>query len=513
MANNTHGFVNEIKNYELIRGLIRQLFQYGDSSTKELADSKRFGSTTNLYAHLKRLQNYLKDDRLQTNAVKAAGVTKKTTRLIYDPLTYPINNLTETFQECIFDINDIVFYFTLMQMFTTNNYEPVENIKEFLFHEFEDPFTLPNLIEDFFEIIREKRKILYENGYLNIPKNMLDAEPFSEAYFRRYFNKLKNEMGIFENTEPVTDHAYEKDGKKSNTIKVKNEDNEYFYKLTSDIFQDIGENTAVMDNLLDMVRFMYNQSDIAVPGWQLANTLTTYMFCKGMANIDTKEEPIFQFMDTNVLNVIDNDIFWELINAIHSHNVISFDYTTGDEPTITVYPIRVIAERQYGRQYLFAYHYNSGEYYIYRLDKISNVELLKKDTSSKYSFLTSDGCISDADIDKRLNELYQRIFANALNIDIRNHENPQNVLIHFNTNTKNRSVLLPKVTNKTNHGEVINETETGFDYKITVPNTIEIIPWIRSFGAQAVVDAETNPELYSKIKNELSEIIKRYESV
>jgi len=88
MAKNDHGFVNETKNYEIIRGLIRHLFQYGDSSIKELADSKRFGSTTNLYAHLKRIQNYLKDDRLRTNTFKADGITRKTTGIIYDPLTY-----------------------------------------------------------------------------------------------------------------------------------------------------------------------------------------------------------------------------------------------------------------------------------------------------------------------------------------------------------------------------------------------------------------------------------------
>lgn len=519
MATDNHGFTNEIKNYELVRGLIRHLFQYGDLSKKELAESKLYGSTTNLSYRMKQIQNYLKDDRLRTISIKEGNKTIKTTNIVYDPLTYPVNNLTETFQECTYDINDITFYYCLLQMFSEEDPEDEEIIDEYLLHDAATPFTLPDLIDDFFEVIRQRREYLYKLGQLRLSHDELDSPIFSYETFRRLFNKLKNELGIFIDTAPIDDHVdFPKDQKqfhkstKTSKEKVKNKDNEYFYRLSDDIFSICDEDPDTLNNLMDMIRFFYNQSDIAVPGWQLANTLHSYMYFKGLVeDFDYIEEPIFQFCDSNALSVIDNDVFWTLLDYIYTKQPITFEYSVGEVKNPEVFPIKIVCERQYGRQYLFAYNYRDKKYYIYRLDRISKIDSLNMSDNDKLNF--KQDISTPSDIDEFLSESYKKAFKNAWNIDISNYEAPQSILIHFKDSKARIFHLLQTIKNINREGEIQNETETSFDYLTIVPNTIEIIPWIRSFGSSATVDKEHNPDLYEKLKNNLTEMINRYEPI
>lgn len=517
------GFKNEIKQYEIIRGFIRQLFQYGDKSSEELAKSNCFGATSNVSYLVRRVRNYLQDDRLIESSIKDNKTSIKNKSLVYDPLSYPINNLTATFQEHTFDISDITFFFTLMQMFVDESYymdnedEDPDNrfclFEDFIEYTF-NTFTLKDLIQNFFEILKTKKVFLYKKGQLSIKKKDLEMSTFSESKFRRFFNKLKDDLGIFIDTLPPT--LLEKNQNHSiNPLtygKKKSMENIYYYKLSNDIFSHFIDDQKMLKSIYDMVCFFYNQSDIAVPGWQLSNTLRTYIYSNYPAtDIFSHEEPIYQFIDNNVLTVLDAEIFWDLVTAIHNHKAVSFIYKTPEnELCISVYPIKVISERQYGREYLFAYSYENTKFLIYRLDRISNVHDYNISDKIKYSFLKVEDLNN---IDEALKNIYDFVFRDAWNVDISNYENPQTILLHFKTRNENLQNLKDRISSRTSKGIIKNESESGFDFEIKVTNTIEITPWIRSFGSEATVDKEHNPELHNKIKNELTEILTRYESI
>ena len=521
MPNKNNSFVNEIGNYELIRGLIRYLFQYGDLSNAELAASKQYGSTTNISYHMKRIKNYLADSRLCGDSFKENGRRIKNTRLINDPLAYPINNLTETFEKCVFNVDDLIFYYTVLQLFfdsTNCNVEDYEGDEaEPLFHSIlysNNIFTFKQLSDSFWDTLLKKKYLLYNKGQIKSTGDQLSKTPFSEEKFRGDFNKLKDELGIFINT--LSPYSAVKSGSSEiNPIvdkKVKDKDNQYFYKLSNDIFGHFVDDPQMLENIYDMVCFFYNHSDIAVPGWQLANTLRTYIYSNyPSTKINKAEIPIYHFTDSNVLNVLDADVFWDAITAVHNHNAISFDYKAQEnEYQIIVYPIKVISERQYGRQYLFAYCYSDKAYYIYRLDRMRDIRTLDLNKEEKYAFI---GTEKQDDIDKELKNIFEVVFENAWNIDIKNYENPKSVLIHFRKGKGNLEWIKRTVSMKRGNGEIINETDEGFDYRVKVTNTVEIIPWIRQFGAQATVDRDANPELHEKLKNEMMEMLSRYESV
>lgn len=60
----------------------------------------------------------------------------------------------------------------------------------------------------------------------------------------------------------------------------------------------------------------------------------------------------------------------------------------------------------------------------------------------------------------------------------------------------------------------ITKLENGqIDFTVEVQDECELIPWIRSFGAYAVVDSETNPFLAQKLKFDWKEALKQYETI
>ena len=544
MPNDNQGFTNEIQHYEKIREFIRQLFRYGDRSNNELKDSGRFGGTTTVSYHIKRLKHYLSDERILTNKIKTDdNKTFKSTSIVYDPLSYPINNLVNTFQECKFNVKDLLFYFNLMQSFVDDSDDMLEDDEyeddDEITQNINDPFTLTwkseknvfNSSSHSWEVIEAKEGLMYkvferiknnytslkEKGLFSGDKNEIEKEieeaPFSELSFREdYFYKLKDDLGLIIQVGSVSDsddywgkNALDTETKE----KKKDERGYYYYRLTNDIFKDFCNSKTVLPRLLSMIRFFYNKSDIAVPGWQLSNTLETYMYDLVFDN--PKEQPCFQFSDSNALTVIDNDVLWDLLCSIHRRDPVIFCYTQGDEPEVTVFPIRIISERQYGRQYLMAYHYNSGQTYIYRIDRISKVRIVQMTESEKYVFIPNLG--PDTDIQKELDAIYEERMKYAWNIDFSKCENPKTVLLHFKTAPDRLDSLLHSVSQRHPEGIIFNKTENGFDYKITLANTIEIKPWIRGWGSLVTVDLESNPELYEEIKNEFMEILKKYEPV
>ena len=219
---------------------------------------------------------------------------------------------------------------------------------------------------------------------------------------------------------------------------------------------------------------------------------------------DPDERPCFEFDDVNALNIVDNDIFWTLITSIHNNRTIKLEYLpqqdniNPDNPgtvSYTLLPIKVIAERQYGRQYLFAYNYQEDKYRIYRLDRISEIEELKK------------GEILRETLDNK----YRETFRYAWNIDATG--TTTDVLLHFKVSNERQEQLIKYLGSQRLQGTVSNQTDTGFDYTITVTNETEIKPWIRSLKADVTVDPVTNPLLHSQLKSEIEEILKRYESV
>ena len=112
------------------------------------------------------------------------------------------------------------------------------------------------------------------------------------------------------------------------------------------------------------------------------------------------------------------------------------------------------------------------------------------------------------DVHAAYNRIYNEHTKNVWNIALG--ETISTVIIHFTFPKDDYSKWLNRLVTTQHHGTITELGNGKVDFTIDVCNELELIPWIRSFGAYAIVDINTNPELATKLKSDWEEALKQY---
>lgn len=489
---NTHAFQSDIKHYDKIRDILRYLYMYGSSSKEELVEKKLSKSISSFYDTKQRIENYIDGEYLQEYKPKEKGSGKKY-RFMYDPFICPVNYLADTYQNCSYVIDDFIFYFCLMQSFANPNFrqKPYEYAsdkyrKKDDCMEYMHEFTIRDLATTL-QIVFEANQDLLE-VFNSIPVNEEHGELlFTLPKVRARLQEL-SDIGIIVNTSKDT------------------------YRLSDDIFANL-EKDELKDVQL-MTQYFYNCSFLTIPGYYLSATIGEYIQTIFIEKTDSffnkQENPIFIYKNHRLQNVIDDDITWAVLDAIHNINAIQYKYRTksGFLKECTVLPMKLVIDYQYGRQYFFCYDYEYKVFNMQRLSSVSEITIAKKiKEPQKYEFCT-EKITEDTDLHRMYNQVYSQHFEQVWNIAM--NEKSSKVLIHFTFPDREYTKQLNRLKSTRHHG-ILTELGNGrVDFSVTVQSELELVPWIRGYGAYAVVDSNINPELANKLKTDWQEALKQY---
>ncbi|MCI9337218.1 MAG: WYL domain-containing protein [Lachnospiraceae bacterium] len=490
MAKNTHAFQNDIKHYDKIRDILRYLYLYGSSSKEELVEKGLVKSISSFYDIRQRIENYLDGEYLQEHKSSEKNTGKKF-RFLYDPFRCPVNYLAETYQNCSFVTDDIIFYFCLMQSFVDPDFpdEPYDYLEDSGFLGCPESIDTDTdvAITDLITII----KSIYVSNQ-SVLQHLNDIMPDSE-HNKKLFTWARIRARIAELT----------------SLGILAESGDGRYLLSSDIFAKI-EADELSDVQL-MTQFFYNCSFLTVPGFYLSSTIGQYsqaVYAKETDCFFNKQEnPVFFYKNHRLQSVIDDDVTWTILTAIHSASVIHYSYRTknGELLQYDMLPMKVVIDRQYGRQYFFGYNYNSRKFYMPRISSIAAIRIDPAfDKARRYEFLHSP----EADIHAVYGRLYQEHIENVWNIALG--DTVSKVIIHFTFPEREYAKLLNRVKSARHHGTVTERGNGRVDFVVETKNELELVPWIRSYGPYAVVDVQNNPELAAKLKSDWKEALKLY---
>ena len=479
MAKKTNIFLNDIKNYDLIREMLHHIYMYGNYSKGDIVKNNIAGSQRSVYDMINRIKNYLHGEYLTTHKLPNRKQDKQGYRFKYDPFQCPINYLADTYRNCSYVVEDFIFYFTILQSF-----KPYEKHNSYAQHKLsryasdvseliiDGKYHYETLISNFHDVLMANEDILQLSGQSDTSLFTDSEALFTPAKTRDRLHELV-ELGIIIKEDSL-------------------------YSLAPDIFEQYEE---YIDNIFLLVQFFYNCSDLCIPGYYLAHTLSQYSITLGREEnskiFSEQENPVFFYKNLSIQNVIDDNTLWSIINAIDGLYPIALKYKNKEKivQSYNVFPIKVIIERQYGRHYLFAYNYTYQNFIMFRLDSVSGVkpsEAVEK--TEVFEFLEDEN-----DIEKQLNNLYNKQMENVWNTT--RTDTMYDILIHFSCDSDYYSQLLNRVAATGRYGTIIPINDTSFDYKIKVKSYIEMKPWIRNFGEYAIVDRYTSPELFEEIKN------------
>lgn len=491
MAKKTNIFLNDIKNYDLIRDMLRHIYMYGNYSKGDIVKNHLIGSERSVYDMINRIKNYLTGAYLTTHKLPNRKQDKNGYRFKYDPFQCPINYLADTYRNCSYIVEDFIYYFTLLQSFKPytgyNSYKHydldyyIDDVSELTIN---GEYTYDTLMSNFHDVLMTNEDILQKLKQSQCSDSVDSENLITPSKARDRLAELV-ELGIIRR-------------------------NNNMYSLAPDILEEYED---YLEDILLMVQFFYNFTELCIPGYYLATTLSQYLITLGFEDnskiITEQENPVFFYKNCSLQNVIDDNVFWDLLTAISSKYAVNLKYKNkiGNFRDYTLYPIKIVIEKQYGRHYLYAYNYLYENFILLRLDSISNVNRNTSITKDKlYSFLNNTDNITE-----QINKLYEQQMSNVWNITTT--DELYDVLIHFSCPKDYYLKLLNRVNSTGRNGIITPIDDTSFDYRIQVKSYIEMKPWIRAFGEYALVDKITSPELFEDIKNDYRKAYESYEII
>lgn len=269
--------------------------------------------------------------------------------------------------------------------------------------------------------------------------------------------------------------------------------NVLFY-LTEDVWADFS--VEELQQIYLFLEFVKNTVPLEMPYVFLQKRLQMYMCMKG---IDCPKESVFQIKHSHLFNVLDNEILLQILQAIHEQRTVKIKRSGGNEIS-EVFPIRIIHDCSYGRQYLLCVEYlgneEFGSAYMIRLDRIIDI-LSGNKIDVELSMKTAE-VIKDAE---------QCWCTSGLS------DPAHRIVIEVATTEKNESYIVRRLYRE-GHGGNITKTANGiYQYSIYVKDPLEMTPWIRSFGEYMRVIDDDGTGLAERISNDWKAAVKKYETL
>jgi hypothetical protein len=180
----------------------------------------------------------------------------------------------------------------------------------------------------------------------------------------------------------------------------------------------------------------------------------------------TYDDTLISYKHHYIMHALESEIVYELLEAIHNKQKVEItNHSTRSENPISleIIPLRILISVQGGRRYLAAYSMRSKAILSFRLDYIKSVK----------SMIACEEFDIHYD---RLNEILKNTWGTSFGQG-RKLEH-LSMLLDI---PKNERFMVNRILREGRNGSLSKVDETTYKYEISVYDTIEMIPWLRTF--------------------------------
>ncbi len=311
-------FNDFIKNYNIIRDILRDCFLYGCFSRDGL-ESKRNVSSRKVSYEMRRIQQYVEEKYIKFDK----DGRYKLLSLSYDFMRHTDNFLINTYMTKSFTRTDILTYFHILM------YIQAKNISCSL-------STIENGLND---------------------EGLISFDKISSKTIERKLAEMRERIGIL-SCEVVKRTKY--------------------YSISPDILQTLNNDELV--ELHTAVSLYKNIMFPVTAGYYLEQTLKDYM--RYERKINSKDINFFNYRHVHFHPVIEEQVLWEILKAIHQRSKVKLYYHSpknqdNRNSSKVLSPYKIRYDVRHGRFYLISFN-NYGKCIVSRLDRIENVEILEE---------------------------------------------------------------------------------------------------------------------------------------
>jgi len=421
-----------IKHYNIIRDILRDCFLYGYYSRDGL-ENKRNVSSRKVSYEIRRIQQYVENEYIRFDK----DGRYKLMSLSYDFLRHPDNFLVSTYMTKSFTRTDLLTYFLLLLYIRSEN----------------KPCSLKHI----------------EDG-LNAA-GLVSFDKISSKTIQRKLAEMCESIGVL-SCEVVKRTRY--------------------YRISDDLLKTL--DTDELKELMTAVSLYKNIVFPVTAGYFCRQTLKDYLQYERKMKYEDKN--IYNYRHVHFHPVIEEQVLWEIIKAIHLRRKIRITYhspksTSNSNNRKILSPYKIRYDVRHGRYYLISFN-THNRCIVSRLDRLEDVELLEESFNRE-----------DFDEEYRSNMLYSWSSA-SLNPA----NKPEMVKLEIIIDEPTEHYILDKIKNEAPLG-IMEKIEAGHYYfTMQVNDSYEIIPWIRSYAGY--VKVLEGKQLAEKLLNDWKETLSNY---
>ena len=197
----------------------------------------------------------------------------------------------------------------------------------------------------------------------------------------------------------------------------------------------------------------------------------------------------FRFKHHYILNALDSEVLYILFSAIGEHRLITFSTRRN---STTVLPMKVYIGTRTGRQYLLGWSPDTQRFSFFRADLIDH---LKAGETFEYT----------ADLTKRMDEFCSHSWGVSGNNFIRLEHIEMTVFAG-----PDDGHIVERLEREKRCGKVEQSDDTHWRFTADVYDTLEMLPWLRTFTGRITDLQCSNQSLISRFRKDFEEMEKMY---
>lgn len=203
----------------------------------------------------------------------------------------------------------------------------------------------------------------------------------------------------------------------------------------------------------------------------------------------------FGFKHRYLLGALDNEILLTIMDSMHHSCAIEvtiFSRKKKVELTHTLFPVKLYFSTQTGRQYVYGYHYGRRRPMFYRLDSIRQIKILGEEEQAK-----------------RYQDICTLYASKLWGVAAGGHH----PLEHFEMDIHvepGEDYIPGRLRREGRQGITSQVDEHTWRFSIDVYDSLEMMPWIRTFIGRIVRVNCSNPYVIQTLNDDIQEMIQMY---
>lgn len=211
--------------------------------------------------------------------------------------------------------------------------------------------------------------------------------------------------------------------------------------------------------------------------------------------IDNKNKK-FQFKHNFIINTLEDNILFEIINAIRQQKRIiienySRNHNTADD--FNILPLIIYVSVQTGRRYVIAQGKGKFRFAVYRLDYIKSVRILEKDEHFE-------------ELKKTLETCFKTSFSTALIKEGK----PEHFEMTIFVNEKTEDYIIKRLERESRGGKVEKLRRNIYKYTNDIYDTNELTTWVKTFIGRIVELSGDNKKVISLFYDDVKKMAEMY---